>query len=219
MRSFIRNLSAPVEFGLILFLGFGLSISVQIWRIATSQPTEFNNLTLFRGVIFELVALTAVLWIGKIRGWSLATFGFRISWKGTGGGILLFLVTVIAQIGVSVLVNIIHPQPSHFFAVGLTAPFILLLSIANPVFEESLEVGYFVHSLQSYGIWPAVLASSLFRAFLHMYQGVNGMLGILVIGLIFGCVYSKWRQLWPLIVAHSLWDFFALLYFAGRHAS
>ncbi len=114
-----------------------------------------------------------------------------------------------------------HPpsQSARFTAAGLTVPFIVHLSVINPIFEEVLEVGYFVHSLRSYGMWAAVLASALFRAFLHMYQGVNGMLCIFVIGLIFGWTYSKWRQLWPLVIAHALWDFFALLTFTHPHTA
>jgi membrane protease YdiL (CAAX protease family) len=219
MRSFVRNLSRPAEFCLVLLLGFGLTIGLQAWKLATSRPTTFTDGVILRGVILETIVLGAILQLGKIRGWSIATFGSRISWRGTGGGILLFIVTALALVVVGALANIVHPQPTRFTAAGLTVPAIILLSVINPVFEEVLEVGYFIHSLQAYGLWAAVPASALFRAFLHMYQGINGMIGIFVIGLIFGWAYSKWRQLWPLVVAHSLWDFFALLAATHPHTA
>ncbi len=60
-------------------------------------------------------------------------------------------------------------------------------------------------------MWRAVLASALFRATLHTYQGLDGALSILAVGVIFGFTYWRWRQLWPLIVAHALLDFVGFL--------
>jgi hypothetical protein len=34
---------------------------------------------------------------------------------------------------------------------------------------------------------------------------------ILPIGLLFGFVYWKWRRLWPLFIAHALFDVFAFI--------
>jgi membrane protease YdiL (CAAX protease family) len=72
--------------------------------------------------------------------------------------------------------------------------------------------GYFIWSLQRFGMWPTVLASALFRAFLHAHLGLFGATGILIMGVLFGMTYWKWRQLWPLIVGHSLMDLIGLLY-------
>ena len=94
----------------------------------------------------------------------------------------------------------------------------LILTLAiNPVFEEMIETGYFVQSLERYGMWVAVLASALFRAFLHAHLGVNAIVVVLPIGLIFGFVYWWRRQLWPLVVAHLLFDSYAL--FPRSHAA
>ena len=79
-----------------------------------------------------------------------------------------------------------------------------------------IETGYFVRSLERYGMWCAVLASALFRAFLHAHLGVNAIVVVFPIGLIFGFVYWRRRQLWPLVVAHVLFDLYAL--FPRSHA-
>jgi membrane protease YdiL (CAAX protease family) len=50
------------------------------------------------------------------------------------------------------------------------------------------------------------LASAFFRAFLHAYQGIDAVVLIFPLGLIFGFVYWKWRRLWPLFIAHVLFD-------------
>src|SRR5678816_3536152 len=67
-------------------------------------------------------------------------------------------------------------------------------------------------------MWPAVLASAAFRALFHLPFGINAMLSIFALGLIFGLVYWRWRQLWPLIVAHSLADMLTLFY-GSYHAT
>jgi membrane protease YdiL (CAAX protease family) len=225
MKAYIRNLSARAEFCLIMLVGFAPVMVCQIWQMVHSERVGPSNDKLVEINIVELVVLAAVLWIGKIRGWSLTTFGSRISWKGTGGGILLFVVTFLWFWGFSeVLMHIFHPAhphvtvaTAHVIAGGLTLPFILLHSAINPVFEEVLEAGYFIRSLQRFGMWPAILASALFRAFFHWWLGI-GAVGVFGVAIIFGFAYWRWRQLWPLIVAHALNDVYGLLILSHRAA-
>jgi uncharacterized protein len=218
MKSFIRNLSAPAEFCLILFVGFGPFIALQLWNCVQSKRVAISNGGVVAFPIVELVLLAAVLWIGKIRGWSLVAFGSRMSWRGTGSGILLFVVAEAAMISVTMEAQIIHPEQSPITVGRLAVLPVLLISIINPVFEEVLGTGYFIHSLQRFGMWPAILASAVFRGGYHLQFGVNAALGVFAFGVIFGFAYWRWRQLWPLIVAHLLADLFALFY-GSYHAA
>ena len=218
MKSLIRNLSTPAEFCLVILLSFGLwiygSIRVLAAHMMHSPPPQptFSNGELFLGIVSELVILVIVFWIGRVRGWSFATFGLKVSWKLTGAGFLLLVVTFVALVIVAVIANTIHPAgTSPKLNGGVTWLFVLPFLIINPFFEELLETGYFIHRLQRYGRWPAVLTTSLFRGGLHAYLSFNGALSLFVMGLIFGLVYWRWRQLWPLIIAHSLGDLIFLL--------
>jgi membrane protease YdiL (CAAX protease family) len=224
MKSFIRNLSAPAEFCLVVLVCFWWGIVGSIRQFInhlthTAQSEQITNSLVLWVVIMQLLVMAFAFWVGRIRGWSLATFGSRLSWKGTGAGVLLFIVTTLVILFCIVLTNVIAPgarNPTHTGVTvsGLTLPFLLLFSLINPVYEEVLGTGYFIHSLQRYGMLPAVLASALFRSFLHSYKGVDAIVMILPMGLVFGFVYWKWRQLWPLVVAHvifDLWSFFALI--------
>ena len=160
---------------------------------------------------YELLAFTVVFLIARIRGWSFATFGLHISWKWTGAGILLFVAVALAAIFQTVLFQVIHPAKiATPLTGGLSLPFVILMSLINPAFEELMEVGYFVHALERYGMWPAVLASALFRTVLHAYAGLTLAVTCLLVGLIFGFAYWRWRQLWPLFIAHAIMDFYAL---------
>jgi len=226
MKSFIQNLSAPAEFCIVILICFGLSISYSIQVLASHQmhmsppQPHISNLLAIRSLIQKLLVLAVVFYIGHIRGWSFATLGFDISWKWTGVGILLCVFATVASSLIHKLVHVIHPEPATFgMLVGvLTLPVIFIFSVVNPVFEESLEAGYVIRSLQKFGMWPAVLASAFFKSFLHVYQGASGAIGVFAVGLILGLAYWKWRQLWPLVLCHSLRDFFGLI-FLSYHAA
>jgi membrane protease YdiL (CAAX protease family) len=92
-----------------------------------------------------------------------------------------------------------------------TLPFIILISAVNPVYEEALWGGYFLHALKRYGMWTAVLPSAFLRTFCHAHLGIRALVSILPMGVIYGLVYWRWRQLWPLVVAHALQMLFALI--------
>jgi membrane protease YdiL (CAAX protease family) len=227
MKSFIRNLSAPAEFFLVVIVCFWWGIVGSVKQFVNQlthmpQPEQITNGLVLLVVVMQLLAMAFAFWVGRIRGWSLATFGSRLSWKGTGAGVLLFMITTLAILLCVVLTNVIAPgarnptQPGVAVS-GLTLPFLLLFSLINPLYEEVLGTGYFIHSLQRYGMLPAVLASALFRTFLHSYKGLDAIVMILPMGLVFGFVYWRWRQLWPLVIAHVIFDIWSL--FALAHAA
>jgi membrane protease YdiL (CAAX protease family) len=161
-------------------------------------------------VVFELFGLTVTFWIARTRNWPLREWGLQPTWKLIGAGVVLWLVTTLVLEGIAASANAISPGVVHQHSVSdLSLPVLILLGLINPLWEEALETGYFVQSFRRYGMWSAVLASALFRAFLHAYHGITALIIIFPIGLIFGFVYWKWRRLWPLYVAHVLFDLVA----------
>jgi membrane protease YdiL (CAAX protease family) len=218
MKPFIRGLPAPAEFCLVLFIGFGWGIAFEVWAMALRYVIVINDVRLLENLVQKLLCLGIILWIGRIRGWSVSTFGWRISWKGTAAGILLFITVTTVKLLVLISLGAFHPEAPGVVFAGLTVPVIILVALINPFFEELLEAGYFIHALQRYGMWLCVLASSLFRGLLHVYQGYNGAAAIFVGGLFIGLAYWRWRQLWPLVVAHTLDDFLGLLYVTHHSA-
>ena len=62
--------------------------------------------------------------------------------------------------------------------------------------------------------WVALLVSALIRGSYHLYQGFGGFLGNLVMGLVFGLVYLRWKRVAPLVVAHTLLDVVAFVGYA-----
>jgi membrane protease YdiL (CAAX protease family) len=215
MISFLRNLSARAEFSLVISICFGFQIVsaclaiVSRWQHGTPLQVQYGPARVLGTVILELICLAALLGIGRIRGWSFSTFGLRISWKGTAEGLALYCGTTLAAIAFALMLVVLHvPKPPRL--VGATLPFAILLSVVNPVFEEIIESGYLLNTLRRFGMWPAVLTVALFVGLLHAYQGPGGALFNLFFRVMLGLTYWRWRQLWPLIVAHSLQDFVAL---------
>jgi len=217
MTSFIRRLSAPGEFCLVL-LGcawFGIASSVSAiftrsWNLA--PRVRETNASLMLVILLELMSLALMFWVARVRSWPLGTWGLKPSWKLTGAGVLLCLAALLLGVAVSALSTLIAPGALHRRTEPHASLFLILLTVAiNPVYEESLETGYFVQALGRFGMWTAVVASAAFRAFLHAYQGINALALIFPLGLLFALAYWKWRHLWSLFVAHALLDLYALL--------
>jgi len=236
VKAIIRSFSQPTEFLLILAIAFGLTIAAStIWvvnhTLHTPEPHPAgivrpdnkdvihltNNGIVFTAVL-DFITLGAALWIGRIRGWSLKSFGSQISWKWTSLGVLLFLANYLLNQFIHRLMTghwensaAAHGAPTFLRVSHLTIPFIILISTINPICEEAFESGYFFHVLQKYGMWVTIFAAALFRGFLHVTMGLNGFVTMFAMGLLYGFFYWRWRQLWPLIVAHALQMYLALL--------
>ena len=56
--------------------------------------------------------------------------------------------------------------------------------------------------------------SALVRGSYHLYQGFGGFVGNLIMGVIFGLCYLRWRRVGPLVVAHTLLDVAAFVGYA-----
>ena len=93
----------------------------------------------------------------------------------------------------------------------LSMQLVFLASTVNGIFEEVFVAGYIITALRDVrGLWVAINVSTVVRVLYHLYQGPLGLVTVVPIGLLYGFVYARSRQLWPLIVAHVLIDIIAL---------
>ena len=51
----------------------------------------------------------------------------------------------------------------------------------------------------------------MIRGTYHLYQGFGGFVGNLVMGLLFGWLYTRTRRVMPLVVAHTILDVVAFV--------
>ncbi|MEP7018388.1 MAG: CPBP family intramembrane glutamic endopeptidase [Actinomycetota bacterium] len=120
----------------------------------------------------------------------------------------LVLVWVAHLLGLSANLAVVD-VPNTWYRV----PLLLLQAAQNGALEEIVVVGYLLTRLRQMG-WSngqALGASALLRGSYHLYQGLGGFAGNLVMGLIFAWWFQRTRRVLPLVVAHFLLDTFAFL--------
>ncbi|WP_345748387.1 type II CAAX endopeptidase family protein [Streptomyces sp. ODS28] len=124
-----------------------------------------------------------------------------------GSGLGLYLAARAAGFNLTVV-------PESLPDVWWKFPVLAASAIQNSVVEEVIVLGYLVRRLDQLGWGPyAVLAaSSLLRGSYHLYQGIGGLAGNVVMGVIFVLLYRRWQRVGPLVAAHALIDIVA---FAG----
>ncbi|GAA4816182.1 CPBP family intramembrane glutamic endopeptidase [Streptomyces ziwulingensis] len=95
-------------------------------------------------------------------------------------------------------------------------PVLILSAVQNSVLEEVVVVGYLLRRLDGLGWTPraSLAASSVLRGSYHLYQGIGGFVGNMVMGVVFVYLYRRWGRVGPLVVAHSLLDIGAFVGYA-----
>ncbi|MFB9523444.1 CPBP family intramembrane glutamic endopeptidase [Streptomyces cremeus] len=95
-------------------------------------------------------------------------------------------------------------------------PVLILSAVQNSVLEEVIVVGYVLRRLGQLGWSPmaALVASSVLRGSYHLYQGIGGFLGNVVMGVVFVLLYRRWGRVGPLVAAHTLLDVGAFVGYA-----
>jgi len=184
-----------------------------------SSATVFTNAELLATIIFEVIQLGFLSWFLRIRGWTFEKFGLGFSWRATAVGVVLMAVTYGLALGAEYSAQIIFNYDLEAAAVrapkadpDLSMQLVFLVSVVNGIFEELFVTGYIITALTaSRGMWMAINVSVVVRLLYHLYQGPIGIMTVVPMGLLYGYVYSRTRQLWPLMVAHVLLDVIGLI--------
>jgi membrane protease YdiL (CAAX protease family) len=91
-----------------------------------------------------------------------------------------------------------------------------LVCLVNPFFEEVFVSGYVIAALDPRRTaWTGINVSVAIRLLYHLYQGPVGVLSVVPIGLVFAWWYARTGRLWPLVMAHALFDFLPLAGYVG----
>jgi membrane protease YdiL (CAAX protease family) len=213
LQEAIRRLPPGVEFLVVVTWAFGLPIFASIMSLAApneGRSPVFTNIELFAAIIFEVIQLGFLAWFLQIRGWTLERFGLAFSWSGTAIGLVLLAVTYALVVGVQYFAQVVFNYDTQGaiarapkFDADLSMQLLFMISVVNAIAEELFVTGYVITALQPRrGLWVAINASVVLRLLYHLYQGPIGVLTSVPMGLLYGYLYSRTRQLWPLIVAH-----------------
>ncbi len=97
-----------------------------------------------------------------------------------------------------------------------TIPVLVLAAAENAILEEVIMIGFLFTRFRQLA-WPVpafLITSAVIRGCYHLYQGFGGFAGNLIMGLIFGLIYLRWKRVGPLVVAHTLLDVTAFVGYA-----
>ncbi|WP_280697059.1 CPBP family intramembrane metalloprotease [Kitasatospora sp. GP82] len=211
--SFVGSLTQPIALG------------QQVATLNGSRAPGRPWLDLAWQVYYILRGLMPVALVGYLlvrEGSSLRRLGFDLRRKlgdlGRGavlaaaiGGCGLLLYLGSQAVGANLTV-----APSGLPDVWWRIPVLVASAWQNAILEEVIVVGYLLRRLGrlGWGVPAMIVTSSVLRGSYHLYQGVGGLVGNMVMGVVFCLLYRRWGRVMPLVVAHALIDTVAFVGYA-----
>jgi membrane protease YdiL (CAAX protease family) len=175
------------------------------------------------GIAFGLMPVLLALYLlnltnapaGRTIGFDLTRPRFDL-----GFGVLIALLIGIPGLGLYALARVLSintdVQASGLTDTWWTIPVLILSAAQNALLEEVVVIGYLFTRLRQLA-WNAVAVvalSAIIRGSYHLYQGIGGFVGNLIMGVIFGLIYLRWKRVGPLVVAHTVLDIAAFVGYA-----
>jgi membrane protease YdiL (CAAX protease family) len=219
LNAWIRRLSPLTEFLIVILSAFGYLIIGSLLSSAAPlrcKTIAFSSYRLYGLLIYEIIILGAIALFLRERGWRVKDFNLQISWRLTGRGLLLmisaYVLIAIGYVVLKLLWNTIDNAVVTLDTRRVDVVVAAAISLVNPIFEETIVVGYVVEALKRPGkAWLGVALSAIIRTLYHLYQGPPAAFSVMLIGILFACAYLRWSRLWPLLVAHGLMDFMGFM--------
>jgi hypothetical protein len=246
-----------VEIAIVLVVTFGLSAAGAALSLVESalapggigaQSVALNPSRAAQSTIDLLFQLLSVL---RLMGWG--ALGLYLLWRSGIGprsiglgrirlrgdvlpGLVLAAVIGVPGLGLYLIAHALGVSvtivPSSLGDHWWRLPVLVLSALANAVAEEVLVVAYLITRLRALG-WSAnraLAGSALLRGGYHLYQGLGGGVGNLVMGLVFARFWQHTAatattasragtiaRLWPLVLAHATIDTVAYVGYTVLH--
>jgi CAAX amino terminal protease family. len=212
MGAYTRPSGGWGEFVLVVGSAFGLFIVVSVYY--AFHPVGFAGHTtgsFWSLTIFELVFLAVLGSVLRFRGWTARSLGLTFHWTDIPYGIALAGVAWLGYCAMLWALTFLSPQLAaagpQVMTAGISPSAAVSVTVVNPFYEELFVAGYIIAALKDgprTGL--AINMSVAVRLLYHLYQGIAGVALIVPFGLIFATWFARTRRLWPLILAHALFD-------------
>ncbi len=186
-----------------------MPIAGSIDAVANGFPSSaFTDAGIYALVFTELVLATTALLILRARGYELAPLLPHPTLRGCVVGVILAFV---AALGANIITLPFGPEgmaPAQQMLEEsrLSLGAIILLAMVNGPFEEVFLLAVLTDGLRRHGASIALGVPLLVRVSYHLYQGPTAALWVGVFGLVLALYWLRYRQLWPPVFAHILWD-------------
>jgi membrane protease YdiL (CAAX protease family) len=211
------------ELFLVLFVSCGTPLLRSLYLLVKGPDAlpQMSEMRWVGGLLEEVGGLLLLAYVLSRRGRSFKDIGLRWSFSDVGVGLLVAGVSFASYVLGALVVHVIHyaiygslatgPTGATFFShPGLWAvPFTLL----NPFFEELIVRAYLMTEVAELtgSSALAVAASVLFQSSYHLYYGWAGATSIAFMFLALSVYYARSRRALPIIVAHAVFDIYALI--------
>jgi uncharacterized protein len=209
-----------LELGLVLLLAFSpgiLGLLLLALGPAGSAEVEAQLVPSLISIVFELfLSWSPVLVVGFLLARN------REGWAGIGltrfragdlvMGAVLWVASFILVLVLAQLFQYFGQREVDFLPEGLPLWFrslqAVLIAVTAGVTEEIVVRGYAQTRLEQLRAPTAViiLLPTALWGVLHVYQGAGAALTIFGLGLMYAWYFQRTRRLWPLILAHILFD-------------
>jgi membrane protease YdiL (CAAX protease family) len=209
-----------LELGLVLLLAFSpgvLGLLLMALSPENSSQVEAQLLPSLVSMIFEVfLSFTPVLVIGFLltrnrEGWAgIGLTRFRAGDLGMGA--ILWVASFVLVLVLAQLFQYFGQREVDFLPEGLPLWFravqAVMIAVTAGFTEEIVVRGYAQTRLEQLRAPVAVilLLPTALWGVLHVYQGPGAALTIFGLGLMYAWYFQRTRRLWPLILAHTLFD-------------
>lgn len=209
-----RRQGSPLELSVVFGLTVALPIVLNVLH-GHFFSLDFGEARLKALVVDELVVVLLLWpWLAR-RGWNFVSIAGapepKDVWKGLLLAALVYVAFYFSWYMYVLLVPGSYASLQAARVTGTAAAWVVVLTaIVNPIFEEMLWLGYGFNAMKWYGVQVATVASVGLRILEHTYQGSWAIIYALPF-TVFTLYYVRTRRLWPIVVAHMLWDVLASL--------
>ena len=175
-------------------------------------------------ILFALVPVVLVLYIVWLHGQNpFRRFGFDLrrpvsdTLLGVGLFVLIGAGTLVvygAGRSAGITAELI---PADLGDEWWNVPLLLLSAARHGLIEEIVLIAYVFDRFRRIwprtSMWVIIVAAAVLRGCYHLYQGIGPGIGNLLMGIIFGWIYTRYDRVMPLVIAHFLLDAVAFLAF------
>ena len=172
------------------------------------------------GTSHEIIALLLLGYVLYKNGRRFADIGLRWAFRDIGRGVVVLLISLLTAIVALVPLFLFYRHaygtlPAHHKASEFFGHFTfwgLPYFLIGPFYEELIVRAYLMTEIRELTGSAAlsVLVSVAFQGAYHLYYGWWGALTVSLMFLVLALYYARWRRAWPVIIAHELFDIFAL---------
>jgi uncharacterized protein len=215
-----------LELGLVLLLAFSpgiLGLLIIALGPQGAAEVEAELVPSLVTIVFELfLSWSPVLVVGYLlvrsrEGWpGIGLTRFRPGDLGMGA--ILWVASFVLVLVLAQLFQYFGQREVDFLPEGLPLWFralqAVLIAVTAGVTEEIVVRGYAQTRLEQLRVPTAMvlLLPTALWGVLHVYQGLGAALTIFCLGLMYAWYYHRTRRLWPLILAHTLFDMTQLVF-------